>query len=72
MYKEFDDLNFESFLNEMGKAEEEINCLDISPDSAEEEFEEEESTESLSEIFNFELDSWAKHVMAQNGFGDGT
>ena len=72
MYKEFDEHNFESFLNEINKLEEEINYFDLSPDSAEEEFEEEESTESLSEIFNFELDSWAKHVMAQNGFGDGT
>ena len=72
MYKEFDEQNFESFLNEINKAEEEIIYFDLSPDSVEEEFEEEESTESLSEIFNFELDSWAKHVMAQNGFGDGT
>ena len=72
MYKKFDEQNFESFLNEINKIEEEINYFDLSPASAEEEFEEEESTESLSEIFNFELDSWAKHVMAQNGFGDGT
>ena len=57
MYKEFDEQNFESFLNEINKTEEELNYFDLSPDSVEEEFEEEESTESLSEIFNFELDS---------------
>ena len=26
--------------------------------------------ESLSEIFNEEIDNWARHCLASNGFGD--
>jgi len=26
--------------------------------------------DSLSEIFNSELEAWARHAMASNGFGD--